>query len=340
MDLTTPAPGRDITGVFGELRRYARRTVRLHPRAGAPGPDDSSLGGPLRWPSAEGWPACREPHVGYDLVPAPPDVTTMAQAIRWAMSTPGIGGVGSDNAGPFFGNLHSRRRPDPPVPLVPVLQLYARDVPELPFPGDTDVLQVLWCPNNHDLPWAWCPYPVAVWRRAADVTGPPAQPPPTRFDDERFATDHVPLPCVLHPERVVEYPHMWDLPGDLRERVERWDRDHDSAYWKDLSTAPGTKVGGHPRWIQDPQRPTCDCGTGMEHLLTIASDEPTGTGTAPSRWPPVEDPDDRVATRQKLMTDRDCWAPHGLMLGDVGSMYLFTCTRCPDRPLAGTMQCT
>jgi hypothetical protein len=335
MGLTTPAPRRDITGEFGELRQHSRRAVRLHPRRGAPGPDDSSLGGPLRWPSAEGWPVCREPHVGHDRVPAPPDVTTMAQAVRWAISTPGVGTVGSDNAGPFFGIRRSSHRPDPPVPLVPVLQLYARDVPDLPFPGDTDVLQVLWCPNNHDMPWA-CPFPITVWRRAAEVTEPPAQPPTTRFDDDGFMQDYVPLPCVLHPEPVLEYPHMWDLSGELRQRVERWNEDHDSAYWRDLSTAPGTKVGGHPAWIQDPQWPTCDCGTGMEHLLTIASEETTG----PTRWLPVGDGNDHATTGQRLITDRDRWAPHGLMLGDVGSMYLFTCTRCPDRPLAGLMQCT
>jgi hypothetical protein len=38
--------------------------------------------------------------------------------------------------------------------------------------------------------------------------------------------------------------------------------------------------------------------------------------------------------------DRDAWAPHGIMLGDVGFMYLFTCTTCAERPLASTMQCT
>jgi hypothetical protein len=31
-------------------------------------------------------------------------------------------------------------------------------------------------------------------------------------------------------------------------------------------------------------------------------------------------------------------APHCLMLGDVGSMYLFTCPSCPDRRLAGVTQ--
>lgn len=72
----------------------------------------------------------------------------------------------------------------------------------------------------------------------------------------------------------------------------------------------------------------------MEHLLTIASKEFLGV-----RWLAVEDRADPAATGQKPVTDRDCWAPHGIMLGDVGSMYLFTCLRCPDRPLAGSMQC-
>jgi len=39
-------------------------------------------------------------------------------------------------------------------------------------------------------------------------------------------------------------------------------------------------------------------------------------------------------TTLRAIGDRDCWAPHGLMLGDVGSLYLFTCTDCAERPLA------
>jgi hypothetical protein len=58
---------------------------------------------------------------------------------------------------------------------------------------------------------------------------------------------------------------------------------------------PGTKVGGWPRWIQEPEWPVCGCGRRMRH---------------------------------------------GIMLGDVGSLYLFTCTVCAERPLAGMMQCS
>ncbi|WBB91316.1 hypothetical protein [Verrucosispora sp. WMMC514] len=63
------------------------------------------------------------------------------------------------------------------VPLVPVLQLLADDVPELPFPEGSDVLQVLWCPFDHD-PWS-APLPRLHWRRRSAI-GPrlTAMPPP------------------------------------------------------------------------------------------------------------------------------------------------------------------
>ena len=229
-----------------------------------------------------------------------------------------------------------------PVALVPVLQLYARDVPELPFPEHTDLLQLLWCPNWHGEPW-YGPSPITVWRWVADVTEPLASPPPPRFeaDWEWCARDYVPLPCVLHAERVVEYPHaeqpgFSDLPDPLDERVRRWQQRRHWLYWKALSTAPGTKIGGWPRWSQGPQLPVCDCGLRMRHLLTIASEE---FGDR-ERWLPVEDRVDARIAGQRLLTDRDCWAPHGLMLGDVGSLYLFTCMAFAERPLAGTMHCT
>ena len=75
----------------------------------------------------------------------------------------------------------------------------------------------------------------------------------------------------------------------------------------------------------------------MDHLLTVASDEFGPQG----RWLPLEDREDpKIISQRRSIVDRDAWAPHGLMLGDVGSLYLFTCTVCAERPLAGTMQCS
>ncbi|MEQ4210165.1 hypothetical protein [Actinopolymorpha sp. B9G3] len=180
---------------------------------------------------------------------------------------------------------------------------------------------------------------MTVWRQAAEIGEPRTEPPPApRFDEELLANDYVPIPCMLHPEQVTEYPQCDRdvLPGLLRHRVEQWDAQHDEQYNYALSSAPGTKVGGYPLWIQDPFEPVCECGRTMEHLLTIATDE---FGTK-GRWLPLEDRDNPAIVGPHTIIDRDAWAPHGLMLGDVGSLYLFTCTTCPHRPLAGTEQST
>jgi hypothetical protein len=108
MGRTTPPP-LDVTSVFPELALLARQAVRLHPRTGAPGPND------------------------------------------------------------IYTQPSPYQAPAAASPLVGVLQLSDRDVPELPFPEQTDLFQLLWCPNEHDAPW-YGPRPVAVWRRAAEVT--------------------------------------------------------------------------------------------------------------------------------------------------------------------------
>jgi hypothetical protein len=296
----------------------------------------------LLWPADDPWPTCQQPHDRLERILLPPGISSWDQAVQWARDT-GLS-VGREGDGPIFAERHRDQLPELASPLVGVLQLYACDVPELPFPDRTDLLQLLWCPNDHGEPW-WGPCPVAVWRRAAEVTEPLATPPAPRLDDDWFARDYLPLPCELHPEPVIEYPdpcpvpadypHRCSWPAELSEQVQEWDEQHKDLYWAALSVAPGTKVGGYPRWIQHPEWPVCGCGRPMDHLLTIASDE---FGTR-GRWLPLEDRQDpKITSQRRSIVDRDAWAPHGLMLCDVGSMYLFTCTACAERPLAGTVQ--
>jgi hypothetical protein len=65
------------------------------------------------------------------------------------------------------------------------------------------------------------------------------------------------------------------------------------------------------------------------------------TSSDQGRWLPLEDREDpKITSQRRSIVDRDAWAPHGLKLGDVGALYLFTCTVCAERPLAGTMQCS
>lgn len=56
---TTAPPPVDPAIIAPGIEQYLRTTVRLHPRAGDPGPHDSHIGGPMLWPSAQPWPTCR-----------------------------------------------------------------------------------------------------------------------------------------------------------------------------------------------------------------------------------------------------------------------------------------
>ena len=143
----------------------------------------------------------------------------------------------------------------------------------------------------------------------------------------------MPRPCVLHPERVTEYPHAFELDRELATVIEAWEEQAGEAtYQYLLCTAPGTKVGGWPDWMQDPEWPVCDAGHAMEHLLTVSDTEFDG-GTWP-RWLAVEDagawdgpPDARFAVQSAA----------GLDFG-MGSLYVFICRTCPGWPIAQVYQ--
>ncbi|NUS82385.1 MAG: DUF1963 domain-containing protein [Streptomyces sp.] len=286
---TTPPRPVDVEALFPEIVPFRREATRLHPRRGEPGFRDSSVGGPLLWPSAEPWPHCADDH----------PVTRL--------SNPS----------------------EDPVPLVPVLQLYAADVPDLPFPPGTDLLQLLWCPYDHERYYA--PWPELSWRASGEVDDVLADPP--RPADAPHT--YLPQPCVVHPERVVEYPR-WDLPEelsqDLKERFDRLKEQSGWSYWYALSVAPGVKAGGYPNWSQEPDWPDCaDCGRRMDHLLTVDSAEFDG-GSAKT-WLPVEDRPPVGEIRDLPYEQRKAVqrAP-GLMIGDMGGVYVFICPRCPKMP--------
>jgi hypothetical protein len=212
---------------------------------------------------------------------------------------------------------------------VPVLQLRREDLPELPFPDGSDLFQLLWCPNDH--PPLYAPICRTFWRRRAAIPEPlPAPPAPGDA-----APGYVPRPCRLYPERVVEYPHVADLPADLARAVLDWQgTDADPLYEWELSVAEGTKVGGYVHWVQDPDVPRCACGRPMAHLLTVASAEFDGGSWR--RWCPVEDA--HVCWSAPLEERLAAQAAAGLMLGDMGSLFVFGCTACPERPIAWVMQ--
>ncbi|MDJ0461429.1 DUF1963 domain-containing protein [Streptomyces sp. H27-C3] len=297
MTRTTPPRPVDVEAFFPELAALRRDAVRLHPRAGDPGIRDSSVGGPLLWPEDEAWPRCDEGHLPV------------------AFDTP----------------------ESEPVPLVPVLQLYAADVPDLPYPAGSDVLQVLWCPFEHEPQYA--PRPRLRWRSSAVDT-------PVLLDAPRpvgAPDDHVPDACVVHPERITEYP-SWDLPPELsetlRERFDQLEGQTGWAYQHHLSVAGGIKTGGYPDWTQEADWPDCaGCDRRMEHLLTVGSVEFDGASWR--SWLPEEDRPKEGTVLDLPFEERmavQC-AP-GLMLGDMGGIYIFECLHCPDRPSAYRFDCS
>ena len=293
----TTAPARDdVTALFPGIGAHAARATRLHPRRGAPGRRDSHVGGPLWWPTDEPWPVCDAPHVVPTQAPIPPPLLARLRAARrtrnWADGAAVLAELASEIPG-FTGVDHRDgtahghvARPDPePAPLAAIAQLRAADVPSLDPPPGTDLLQVLWCPNDHDLDGGgWAPAATLRWRREADLpAGPGEQPPKPAVSEARY----LPHPCVLQPEPVVEYPWWQDLPAGIGYQVHAWDIEHGGRYHRQLATAPGWKVGGWPAW------PTTDavallctgCGGRMTHLLQIDS----GEWGDPARWQPQEE---------------------------------------------------
>lgn len=165
----------------------------------------------------------------------------------------------------------------PATAMVPVAQIFRCDAPGPWWPAGIDLLQVLWCPNEH-----WDPpvqqadaSPVLElrWRRTADVTAPLTTPPsPSRYDEDGY----LPRACVLTSEPVTDFPFREELPAELRPRLEELVRET-GAGGDVITRLAGWKLGGWPTWhLTHPTVIPCgDCGTAMTLLFTAASDDET-----------------------------------------------------------------
>ncbi|MFF4264481.1 hypothetical protein ACFY7Y_03295 [Streptomyces virginiae] len=309
---TTPPRPIDVTAVLPQLAPLARPAIRLHPRPGSPSAHDSSVGGPLLWPADEPWPYCHESH---------------------------------DEAGDLYEAYEVlARSPDDwdegPNPMVPVAQLYVRDIPLLRPPGDADLLQVLWCPFEHEPDYK--PPTALFWRTSTEVTDILAAPPGP------FAVEYdgyVPRPCVLAPEQITEYPHSTELSPELRQQLRdrgRWpsagpgadssDASRPEAFYNHhLSLAPGWKVGGRPPWgLTDPVARFCAaCGAGMVPLLTVCSGEWDRTKRS---WIPYED---RSLTP---LDDRGVSNPPDVHISRTNHLQLYVCPESPEHPHTDLIQ--
>ncbi|MFJ2744936.1 hypothetical protein ACIO3O_35365 [Streptomyces sp. NPDC087440] len=342
MTRTTPPRPVDITAVFPELAPLARTSIRLHPRAGAPTAADSSVGGPLLWPVAEKWPACAEHGGPWLLGLAPDDIRQSRRMLAeaWARHRADDEDLLSEEERETLDGLRAERRIPVagPLPMLPVAQLYAADVPALPFPDGTDLLQVLWCPFDHPDD-AYVPRTALRWRAAAEVTDP-APPASVPHPPVVGSEEYVPAPCVLHPEEVTEYPAPHILPEQLADRIEAWDEEQEReeddepdgpCYQLDLAVAPGFKALGHEPWsFSDPFDMACpECGSGVRPLLTV---DGTEWGGGDGSWRPVED-----ATYTGLHFLGPACATR-LTIGRGYTLQLYVCADDPRHPHLQNMQ--
>jgi hypothetical protein len=208
------------------------------------------------------------------------------------------------------------------IPYQPILQVLAEDTPsQLRFPSRKDVLQLLWVPRDFPAHNNG-PKPLVLWHQRADLD--------TTYDpsgSEEYAyLDYVPVPSALAPEKVLELPDWHTVQvTPLKEKIEQWQPDGElnpiKLYDLQCSVAPGTKLGGYPRWLAQPAPPTCSvCKRGMDYQLTIDSKE----WRDPS-WRSVHEAD-------KDHMERELSTAAGLTLPVPGNRHLYVCHRCPDWP--------
>ncbi|MFJ6527256.1 hypothetical protein ACIQMZ_18480 [Streptomyces longwoodensis] len=345
---TTPPRPLEVTEAFPELAPLARPAIRLHPRPGSPSVRDSSVGGPLLWPAAEPWPHCEEAHLHVDSgFRQSPTEIRLERRLRERRRpegpaptlTPGEEALQERNAA-WLAERFDDGSPEPaecPVPMLPVAQLFLRDIPLLRPPGRADLLQVLWCPYEHEPDYKPCT--ALFWRSAAEVTDILATPPQPYEADY---PGYVPEPCVLAPETITEYPNSLDLSQELQQLLNDWNRWQaaatgvDSSYAEHprefydthLANAPGWKVGGWPRWGRtDPYPRYCAvCEARMLPLLTIASFEWCG-GDDGHSWTPQED---QAAAADSHYAGMNPSQPTRVEVGSTDNMQIYICPNCPE----------
>jgi hypothetical protein len=217
---------------------------------------------------------------------------------------------------------------------VPVLQLRADEFPEAGYRPETDLLQILWCPREHERCWA---RPFLYWRDRAGVHDPlremPAEP--------AAYPGYVPLPCRLFPERVTDLPDADEL-GPLLGKLDEWNsrtrkfpgKRMVEVYNEFAAPYRGWKIGGWPNWIQRPEVPVCGRGHTMELLLSCAGEYMSVLQAPVQERHLYANP----ARRDAAAAENAANAPRIRYTAD-GVQFTFVCRRCPGWPVETVSQC-
>jgi hypothetical protein len=161
----------------------------------------------------------------------------------------------------------------------------------------------------------------------------------------------LPVPCILLPERIQEYPPWHALTDDQQERLRQWKPDgalqkilaeyrYDSLadlYHWELSVCIGTKVGGYCDYFQSPfPKEQTRAGRDLPYLLTVSAEE-FGMNNH-QRWRPIEDreappendprPEFETYYQEVVWQRRAFWPAQ--LFGDDGRIHFFV-----DREIDG-----
>jgi len=105
-----------------------------------------------------------------------------------------------------------------------------------------------------------------------------------------------------------------------------------------VAAAPGTKLLGYPKWLQSPDWDYAECSRGHAMHFVLQIDEDELGRDAGLRWCPLED---REAYQHQADSSWDdpIRCPHGVMMGDLGRLFLMVCLKCKARPARVIFQC-
>jgi len=204
------------------------------------------------------------------------------------------------------------------TPMNFVMQLYQEDFEKFYFPPGKNIFQVFRCPNidclnnfneSYDL------LTEAYYHHVSRVTNKPLEKPVIQKSDlEKEVPD-----CFFKPQETKDYPNYQEIPG-----YDEFDRKHgntdtDNLFWAEFQPRTGTKVYGYPSWSQDPDVPRCSCGNEKDFIFQLSSEDLEDG----QEWPPPSGE----------------WSPHGIMIGDVGSLFFFVCKSCGEKTLETKWDC-
>lgn len=300
---TTRNPQIDIENVFPDLKHYRKSTIRLHPiQHENLSWEKSKFGGQFIWPSDEIWPVCDERIYQDDF---------------------------SSSIGTESWYKHCEN-------YVSVIQIYKKDVPEFEMPDNKDMMQILWCPEDH-VEYNYSPKCLVFWRNSTDIINRKTE----ILQPTNPKKEYLVKTCSINPEKVIEYPSLTDLYNlipELAQRISNWEmkNEEEPIYQYHLSVADGSKLGGYVHWIQEPEIPICSCKRNMEHLLTISDSEFDGGSF--KRWCPEEYIDNiwQLSYDDRKMIQ----SPLNISLGDMGKIYIFVCKHCFNWPIKSFFQCS